>query len=74
MFGHGMWFGLLVWKPLGFTATDSLGMKAFRRFQLGLPMLNCGVYTLLRGVDGHWRVRADKVALRRVSSLSTGAT
>ena len=29
MFGHGMWFGLLVWKLLGFNAVDSLGMKAF---------------------------------------------
>jgi len=44
--GHGIWFGLLFWKLLGFTADDSAGMRAFRRFQTGLPMPNCAVYEL----------------------------
>jgi broad specificity phosphatase PhoE len=39
-FGHGMWMALLLWKLLGFSAEDSVGMQAFRRFQIGLPMPN----------------------------------
>jgi alpha-ribazole phosphatase len=40
IFGHGIWFGLLAWKLLGFEVTDSMTMKAFRRFQTGLPLAN----------------------------------
>ena len=32
LFGHGIWFGLLYWKLLGFSADDSARMRAFRRF------------------------------------------
>ena len=55
MFGHGMWMGLLVWKLLGFRSNDSQGMKAFRRFQLGLPMPNGAVYRLREVVVGGGR-------------------
>lgn len=44
LFGHGSWFGLLVWKLLGFRAEGAAGMQAFRRFQRGMPMPNCAVY------------------------------
>ena len=38
IFGHGIWFGLLVWKLYGFGTTSSSNMKQFRRFQSGLPL------------------------------------
>lgn len=69
MFGHGMWFGLLVWKLLGFDAADGTGMRAFRRFQLGLPMPNCATYKLIRGGDGQWRARVDEALLRHLASV-----
>ena len=73
LFGHGMWFGLIVWKLLGFSAADGPGMKAFRRFQLGLPIPNCATYALIRSDDGHWRVRADEAAMRAVASVTSAA-
>jgi alpha-ribazole phosphatase len=69
LFGHGMWFGLVTWKLLGFSAVDSLGMKAFRRFQLGLPMPNCACYELQRD-DANWRVRVVEPVLRQIQSLA----
>ena len=36
----------MVWKVLGLSANDSYGMRALRRFQLGLPRSNCVVYVL----------------------------
>ncbi|PPD50186.1 MAG: histidine phosphatase family protein [Methylobacter sp.] len=63
LFGHGIWFGMLTWKLLGF---NSLGMKAFRRFQLGLPMPNCAVYTLESPAPCHWRVRANEEAISMI--------
>lgn len=44
VFGHGIWLGMLFWQLIGFKTNDSAAMKAFRRFQLGLPMPNCAVY------------------------------
>ncbi len=46
LFGHGVFFALLVWKNLGFTVDTTAGMSAFRGFQLALPMPNCAIYTL----------------------------
>ena len=65
LFGHGMWLGLLIWKLLGFSgACDSLYMKAFRRFQVGLPMPNTAVYTLHDAAQDAWQVKADAHLLR----------
>jgi broad specificity phosphatase PhoE len=69
LFGHGMWIGLLIWKLLGFTAPDSVGMKAFRRFQLGLPMPNGAVYRLREAASGHWYAQVDEPTLRKILAV-----
>lgn len=46
LFGHGVFFSLLIWKNLGFKVNNSTSMAAFRQFQMALPMPNCGIYTL----------------------------
>lgn len=69
LFGHGMWIGMLIWKLLGFSSSDSLGMKTFRRFQLGLPMPNCAVYHLTENAQGHWSVRVDEVIMRKILAI-----
>ena len=69
--GHGIWFGLLFWKLLGFTADDSAGMRAFRRFQTGLPMPNCAVYELDCPHGEHrWNLRANGDAMRAISRIT----
>jgi broad specificity phosphatase PhoE len=72
-FGHGMWFALLIWRLLGFSAQDSAGMSAFRRFQQGLPMPNCAVYHLVQAKDGHWRVQGHEAIMRRMAQLAQPA-
>lgn len=64
IFGHGIWFGLLVWQLLGFEVFDSLSMKAFRRFQTGLPLANGIVYRLTSKGSNNWRVQVDKRLLQ----------
>lgn len=71
LFGHGIWFGMLTWKLLGFNARDSHGMKAFRRFQMGLPMPNCAVYTLDSSAPGHWRARVNEDVMHRILALAS---
>lgn len=63
VFGHGIWFGLLLWTLLGYSAEDARGMCRFRRFQLGLPMPNCAVFTLT-GAGRAWSVQANEAASR----------
>lgn len=70
LFGHGMWMALLIWKLLGFRSSDSLGMKAFRRFQLGLPIPNCAVYHLKEARPGHWHPQADEGLMRKLLAVS----
>lgn len=70
LFGHGIWFGMLTWKLLGFDARDSQCMKAFRRFQLGLPMPNCAVYRLESLKPGYWRVRVDEASMHGKLSIT----
>ncbi len=53
-FGHGIWISMLVWQLLGFGTRDSNDMRAFRRFQLGLPMDNTAVYCFDEVHDGRW--------------------
>lgn len=69
LFGHGIWFGLLCWKLLGFSADDSQGMKAFRRFQTGLPMPNGAVYVLEGSRTRRWSWHADEWAMRQVAAV-----
>ena len=68
--GHGIWFGLLFWRLMGFAVRNPTGMRAFRRFQLGLPMPNCVVYALEGPHDGRWNVRADEAAVRAISRVN----
>lgn len=74
VFGHGMWMCMLVWKLLGFTANDGIGMKAFRRFQLGLPVPNGAVYRLAEFAPGHWTASADEAVMRRMMLLAAAVT
>lgn len=60
IFGHGIWIALLFWRLLGYEVSDAEGMKAFRRFQLALPMPNCAVFSLVP-IGERWSVRAKKV-------------
>jgi hypothetical protein len=54
---------------LGFAAQDGPGMRAFRQFQLGLPMPNCAVYRLREVVPGIWRVQADETIMRKLAAV-----
>jgi broad specificity phosphatase PhoE len=38
LFGHGIWFGMLFWKLMGFPADKRQAMIGFRRSQNGLPI------------------------------------
>ena len=67
--GHGIWFGLLFWKLLGFTADDSMGMRAFRRFQARLPMSNCAIYALDSQHRGRWHARVDEAAMQAIARV-----
>ena len=71
LFGHGMWIGMLVWKLLGFGARDTIGMKAFRRFQLGLPMPNGAIYRLREAAPGQWFASVDEAAMRTLLAVKT---
>ena len=66
LFGQGMWIALLFWKLLGFSSSDTLGMKAFRRFQLGLPMPNGAVYHVCESVPGLWYGYVDENIMRSI--------
>ena len=67
VFGHGMFFALWIWQELGFEDDTAVAMAAFRRFQLGLPMPNTGVYRLLRTAAG-WQLQADAQRLRALTA------
>lgn len=43
IFGHGIWSGMLQWLNEGHWADSAEGVLAFRRYQQGLRMANCGV-------------------------------
>jgi alpha-ribazole phosphatase len=70
LFGHGLWFGMLSWKLLGFRRRDGLGMKTFRRFQQGLPMPNGAVYHLLGANGTGWRIQADETIMLAVGEVA----
>jgi len=62
VFGHGIWLGMLIWQLLGFPVEGAAAMKAFRKFQLGLPLKNCVVYRFHESAQGQWRIEADSGA------------
>jgi alpha-ribazole phosphatase len=61
LFGHGIWFGMLLWKLMGFAANDRQSMIGFRRFQNGLPISNCIIYRLHSVNDSNWSVCVHNV-------------
>ncbi len=67
VFGHGIWIGLLCWKLSGFGARTSAEMRAFRRFQTGLPMPNGAVYVVEDAGDGAWRWRPHESLVQAVA-------
>ena len=69
IFGHGIWFGLLLWHLLGYSSDDADGMRAFRRFQLALPMPNCAVFSLAHIGRKRWSVQADADIMRRMAAV-----
>lgn len=73
VFGHGIWFGMLIWRLLGFASLDPEAMKAFRRFQTALPMPNCAVYELTSQEGSRWSVRANEEIAAAIASSSTAA-
>jgi alpha-ribazole phosphatase len=70
IFVHGIWFGLLVWKLMGFDVTDSQTMKAFRRFQSGLPLCNGATYKLQSETWDTWSAQAIQELFMAVNTLS----
>jgi len=62
IFGHGIWFGLLLWRLRGRTAGSVADMRAFRQFQLALPMPNCATFSLV-GNKSHWTATARTVSI-----------
>jgi alpha-ribazole phosphatase len=72
IFGHGMWMALLFWQLWGFATVDRLGMSLFRRFQLGFPTPNTGVYCLSQVNPDGWLVAADEASMRAIAALEPG--
>ena len=68
IFGHGIWFGMLCWRLLGFAAHDQHGMLAFRRFQSGLPLLNCLTYVLQSQGEDRWSFQVHQGLLNRLTN------
>ena len=68
LFGHGIWFALLCWRLWGFSGADATVMREFRRFQRALPMPNCAVYTLERGLKGEWLLQPEKMLMRALAA------
>ncbi|MEJ8847215.1 histidine phosphatase family protein [Variovorax rhizosphaerae] len=69
VFGHGMWFAMLLWRTLNFPVADRLSMKSFRQFQIGLPMPNCAVYELHGPGDGTWRIQFNAEVSRQMPAV-----
>jgi alpha-ribazole phosphatase len=74
LFGHGMWMALLLWQLWGFATVDRIGMTLFRRFQLGFPTPNTGIYCLSRAAPGNWLVQADEASMRAIAGLDPAAS
>jgi len=68
--GHGIWFGLLAWRLMGFQADTPDDMRAFRQFQVALPMPNCAVYEL-SGAGRQWHLHYRADLARGISQLAT---
>ncbi|MGB4812201.1 MAG: histidine phosphatase family protein [Methylophilaceae bacterium] len=67
IFGHGIWFGLFLWKLLGFDTTSSSSMRQFRTFQSGLPLQNCITYKLHSRLDKPWNIQVQREILEKLN-------
>ena len=67
IFGHGIWFGLLQWRLLGYPIRPADDMHRFRRFQQSFLMPNCAVYSL-QNLDGfNWVTKGETAVMQEVS-------
>jgi broad specificity phosphatase PhoE len=66
--GHGIWFALLFWKLQGNDCAGSSSMKAFRQYQLSLPMQNCKVYSLEQINPKCWSISKRSLRQQRYKS------
>lgn len=69
VFGHGIWFGLLHWRLLGYGADSASDMTRFRRFQQGLPMPNCATFLLKNNGGAHWCITADEAINKAIAAI-----
>ncbi len=65
--GHGIWLAMLHWLLLGYNASDTAGMAAFRRFQQTLPMPNCAAFSLTHAGGKRWSIQPNKNLMRRIA-------
>jgi hypothetical protein len=56
IFGHGIWLALLSWLLQGGGVANQGEMRAFRAFQLELPMPNCAVFEAARHGSQPWHM------------------
>jgi broad specificity phosphatase PhoE len=68
--GHGTWFARLWWHCLGFKQVDSVMMRAFRQFHLGVPMPNCALFSLTYYGNSDWHMQAHEGFCRAMVELS----
>lgn len=57
IFGHGIWLAMLSWLLLGRDVANQEEMRAFRAFQLELPMPNCVIFEAARQGSQPWRLQ-----------------
>ena len=69
VFGHGMWMALLFWQMWGFHQVDHIGMRLFRRFQLGFATPNAVAYGITQVAPGHWVIKVDEAAMRAIAVI-----
>lgn len=77
VFGHGMWMAMLMWQCMGFSWGDAQAMRAFRRFQLGLPVPNGAAYVFTRVLaraGSGWHAQAQEGVLREMTALAQEAS
>lgn len=65
VFGHGIWLGLAYWMTERNMASTPDDMRAFRAYQSGIPLPNCGCHRVSLDEGGAVRIRFDADTHRR---------
>lgn len=65
VFGHGIWLGLAYWMTERNMASTPDDMRAFRVYQSGIPLPNCGCHRVSLDEGGAVRIRFDADIHRR---------